>query len=375
LCILFAIKYGTYPGQLQEEMNARVNSQMQEIKIEFVDPLVDPGYARLIEKLPTSLFHSGQWLSVFTATYQFKPEAIMVYESGLATAALPFIRISDPGGKRICALPFSDYCDPAFSNPSKAVVIFEALKNLDPESAVNLRLLDSPDPPKNLGFNKIKSARWHGLDLSLGMEQLNARLKPNFRRDVQKARNAGVKIRHLEREELRLFFELHLRVRKNRHRILAQPFSFFENIWDTFMAEGQGFFLGAFHDHSLIAVQCYIPWKRNLVYKYSASDYLFQQMQANKLLSWTAVEEAVNSGFSLFDLGLSDDDQPGLIAYKLHLGAHEKEIRFFNYTPASYPVMQGWKEGLKKFTDAVTAPEVSDRITEEAGNILCRFFA
>jgi CelD/BcsL family acetyltransferase involved in cellulose biosynthesis len=356
-------------------MSARPNSKIPETKTEVVDPLADPGYEQLIDKLPAKLFLSRQWLQVLKDTYQFKPEAIMLCESGAPAACIPFVRISDPGGSRVCALSFSDYCDPAFSDASQTATAFEKLKNLDPVCAVNLRLLDSPDPPKNLGFKKIKTARWHGLDLSPGLDRLKARIDPTFRRAVQKARKAGLKVRKLEHNELRIFFEFHLRVRKNRYRLLAQPFSFFENIWQAFMAKGAGYFLGAFLDGDLIAAHCYIPWKQTLVFKFGASDYNFQQMRANNLLHWSAVEDAAGSGFTSLDLGLSDDDQPGLITYKRHLGAIEKEIRFFNFTPKDFAAAPGWKEGLKNITDAATAPDVPDLVTEETGNIFYRFFA
>jgi len=221
----------------------------------------------------------------------------------------------------------------------------------------------------------MKSARWHGLELGPGLDQLKSRLNPTFRRAVQKARKAGLKVRKLEQKELRGFFEFHLRVRKNRYRLLAQPFSFFENIWEGFMAPGVGFFLGAFLDGELIAAHCYIPWKKTLVFKFGASDYLFQNLRANNLLHWSAVELALDSGFSGLDLGLSDDDQPGLITYKRHLGAIEKEIRFFNFTPKGFAAAPGWKDGLKKITETATAPEVPDLVTEETGNIFYRFFA
>jgi len=356
-------------------MSAPSKSEMPEAKIEFVDPLIDPGYERLIERLPTTLFLSRQWLAVLRNTYQFKPEAVVVYESGAPAACIPFVRVSDPGGKRVCALSFSDYCDPAFSDASQTAAVFKALRDLDPESAVNLRLLNSPDPPKNLGFKKLKSARWHGLELGPGLDRLKSRLNPTFRRAVQKARKAGLKVRKLSHQELRIFFEFHLRVRKNRYRLLAQPFSFFENIWDSFMAPGAGFFLGAFLDGNLIAAHCYIAWKKTLVFKFGASDYLFQNLRANNLLHWNAVELALDSGFSDLDLGLSGDDQPGLITYKRHLGAVEKEIRFFNFTPKGFEVAPGWKEGLKKITETATAPDAPDLVTEETGNIFYRFFA
>jgi len=356
-------------------MTARPGIRPSEMESRIVDPLNYPGYAKLIDKLPSSLFLSPQWLKVLKATYDFNPEAIIIAEAGEEAACLPFVRISDPSGKRLCALSFSDYCDPAFTNPRHASALFQALAKLDQERAVNIRLLNSPDPDPKLGYKKVKTAAWHGLDLSVGLERLQAGLYPTFRSSIQKARRSGLKIRRLEKTELRLFYRLHLTVRKNRHRLLAQPFSFFANIWNVFMDSGLGFFLGAFLADTLVACHCYIPWKNILVFKFGASDYKYRQLYGNNLLNWSAIEEAVKSGFALLDTGLSDQDQPGLIRYKRHLGASEKEIRFFRYVPEKYWTSPGWSQALKKITEAATAKSAPDYVTEQAGNIFYRFFA
>jgi CelD/BcsL family acetyltransferase involved in cellulose biosynthesis len=78
-----------------------------------IDPQSDPLWQRLIERYESSTFHSPNWIRVLTGTYGFPAQAYVITdEAGEPVAGLPFCRVEDIRGKRLVALPFSDYCDP-----------------------------------------------------------------------------------------------------------------------------------------------------------------------------------------------------------------------------------------------------------------------
>jgi hypothetical protein len=69
--------------------------------------------------------------------------------------------------------------------------------------------------------------------------------------------------------------------------------------------------------------------KKTLVYKYGCSDDSQHRYGGPSLLFWTAIQHAKRRGLIHFDLGRSDWDDPGLIAFKDHLGAQRKTLSYY----------------------------------------------
>jgi len=343
----------------------------------LLNPIQDPRWPALCRDSSSLLFHSPAWLRVLAETYGFPIQALVLLENKIPVAGIPFAVIEDALGPRLVSLAFSDYCDPIYQKRTQIAALLTRLLELFPDHQVRLRWLQAPAPAARLGFRAGKTAAWHGLELPGSEAELGQGLHPQFRRAVALARKQGLTVRPLERDELRKFFELHLKVRKHRYRLLAQPFRFFENIWQAFVENGQGLFLGAFTpEQQLLATHCLLFWKDSLVYKFGASDYAFAQARANHLLHWEGARLGIERGFRLFDLGLSDADQPGLIRYKRHLGAEEKTIRFYERGQGeSRPEATALRSSLAELTALVTEPAVPDSLTEKFGNLLYRFFA
>ena len=343
----------------------------------LLDPIHDRRWLALCQDQPSLLFHSPAWLKVIAQTYGFEVKALALFEKNLPAAGMPFAIIDDALGPRLISLAFSDYCDPIFQKRAQQSSLLSGLLELFPDHQIRLRFLEAPAPASRLGFRPCKTACWHGLKLAGSETELWHGLHPQFRRAVALAKKQGLTVRPLGQEELRQFFEMHLAVRKNRYRLLAQPFGFFENVWRAFIAAGRGIFLGAYtKEQRLIAAHCLLFWKDSLVYKFGASDYAFAGARANHLLHWEGARIGRERGLRLFDLGLSDEDQPGLIRYKRHLGAEEKVIRFYERAGIeSRPQAAALRTLLAEVTELATEPAVPDAFAEKFGNLLYRFFA
>src|SRR5687767_15326406 len=86
-----------------------------------------------------------------------------------------------------------------------------------------------------------------------------AGLAASPRRAINKSKRAGVEVRPLDRVEgSEAFYRLHVTLRKNKYRLLAQPPAFFEAIADRFSACGSWFPIGAFLAGRPIAVAVYL---------------------------------------------------------------------------------------------------------------------
>jgi hypothetical protein len=106
-----------------------------------------------------------------------------------------------------------------------------------------------------------------------------------------------------------------------------------------------------------------------LMYKYGCSDAKFHNLGGMPFLFWKAIQTAKNEGMEQFDLGRSAPDDPGLVAFKGHLGAVASELKYYR-DPApnrkresSQPKMQWARQVLSCLPEPVVVG---------AGNLLYR---
>lgn len=341
-----------------------------------VDPRQDKLWLRLIDQQQSSIFHSPAWIRAVTQTYSWEPQAyVLVDEDGQPLAGLPFCIIDDIRGKRAAAFPFSDFCDPIANSEEDWAQLLDAILALDVPFA--MRCLHNDIPLIKYG-DVSKQAAWHGADLDRSIEDIWASLHSSARRAVRKAEKSGVTV-EIDRspEGMRTYFDMHLQIRKYRYRLLAQPYSLFENIWSELVQQQNGFVLLAKLDGKPIGANVYLEWKNTLVYKFSASFYEYMNHRPTDALIWYAIKYAKENGLNYFDFGLSDLDQDGLLNFKRKYATEEKHISFLRYEPAQVvttPAQQQAGAIFPVLTDLLTHPDVPDSVTEQGGDLLYRFF-
>jgi lipid II:glycine glycyltransferase (peptidoglycan interpeptide bridge formation enzyme) len=222
-----------------------------------------------------------------------------------------------------------------------------------------------------------KRARWHSVPVASTIETQRTALAGPTRTAIAKAARERVETRPLERIED--FYWLHVTLRKRKYRLLAQPLEFFRNLERRFREVDGWHPLGAYRDGRLLAATVYLKWRDVLYYKFNASAVDELAPRPNNLLVWDGLALARRLGCRRLDLGPSDDDQPGLIRFKHHFGAEERELRFLRYTPrpkeGSEVSLGAARALLVDLTSRMTAPDLPDDVTAQAGTALYRFFA
>jgi CelD/BcsL family acetyltransferase involved in cellulose biosynthesis len=316
-------------------------------------------------------------MRVLSETYGWEPSAYVTLDDhGEPIAGLPYCHISDMLGERIVALPFSDYCDPLVRDAQSWGQLIDRL--LPEHCPINLRCLHNNVPLDDERFTLAKQAKWHRLDLRPELDALWDAMHDSTHRAIRKSQRAGLEVRKADSEqELRVFFEMHLKVRKYKYGLLAQPYSFFQNIWRNFVEAQHGFLLVAVHDGKIVAGDFFLDWKDTLYYKFNASLPDDLSHRPNDLLIWEGIQRGKGLGLAYLDFGLSDVDQEGLIRYKRKFGTEEKTISFLRCSPngSSTSAQKEIRELLSKLTDRFTDHLVPDSITERAGEDLYRLFS
>jgi len=277
--------------------------------IDCVNPLNDPLWQQLTGRYHSTVFHSSEWMRVLHETYGFDVRARVLLEgTGQPRSGVAYCAIDDMMDPRIISLPFSDFCDPLVADHDDWNCLIAGL--LDKGQRINLRCLHNQVPLDDKRFTLAGRAKWHCVDLKRNEDELWKGLHGSARRAVKKARRSGVTIRIARhKEDLRAFFELHLRVRKYKYRLLAQPYRFFENIWDQFIAPGKGALILAIHDDEVIGGVLFLEWQNTLYYKFNASNPDTIALRPNDLAVWEGMRFGQARGLHFLDFGLSDWDQ------------------------------------------------------------------
>lgn len=347
------------------------------MKIICIDPRRDPRWQNLINQLDSSVFHSPQWMSVLEQTYNFTVEAyLLLDERGQPVAGLPFCRLEDLKQERIVALPFCDYCDPlVVTSDHWRMMVTRVLQE---NCTFTIRCLHNPIGLTDERLTVANQAKWHGLCLCHSEQELWEHLESSARRAIRKAQNSQIIVKPAQSmDDLRAFYELHLRIRKQKYRLLAQPYQFFQSIWEQFIEPGCGELFLAYDQNEIVAGVLLLIWKDKLFYKFNASTTQRLSCRPNDLLLWEAIKYGKRRELKYFDFGLSDWDQAGLIRYKQKYASDESTITFMRYTAPDSPSIQERHlyRLLPQLTALLTDDSVPEQITEQAGDLLYHCFS
>ncbi len=345
------------------------------MKTERIDPTTDPRWPALNLRMAGGVFNSPAWFSVLYDTYGFEVEACLVKDVENPVAGLAFVAIDDFMDPRVVTLPFSDFCDPLVETADHWRVIGDELDLTRRRFQIRYLGREWLDP--HLGLEQSGRARWHGMDLTRPLDEIRDSIDPAARRSVRKAESLGVTVRAAESlEDVRIFYEMHRDIRRFKYRMLAQPFRFFEAIWNRFLSAGAGTLLLAEYRGRAVGGVLFLEWDGVLYYKFNASSLDSLEVRPNDLIIWNAIGLAHGRGLRLLDFGLSDWDQEGLVRFKRKYATDEKTIRTFRHLPSGTPTRQ--EQEIRRLFGRLTAELIGEGVpstaAERGGDLLYRYF-
>lgn len=337
-----------------------------------IDPIADSRWAAFVDRHPSSsLFHTTGWLSALRNVYGYQPMCITTNGPGeRLTNGIVMCRIKSwLTGARLVSLPFSDHCEPLAENTTEFEGMIAHLRGLVESRKwkyLEIRPL-SFEPSNQTKLGAHLSYRFHRVDLT----QSAAQLFKNFHKDcVQR------KIRRAEKEKLRYeagnsdellqkFYRLMVGMRR-RKSLPPQPIEWFRALAAEF---GKGLQIRVASNGDLpVASIITLSHKRTMTYKYGCSDAAFNKLGGMALLFWRTIQEARAADCEEFDLGRSDSDNLGLIAFKDHWGAVSSPLTYWKYPeePASRSSL--WRSRIVQRAVSIT-PESA---LKAAGKLLYR---
>jgi CelD/BcsL family acetyltransferase involved in cellulose biosynthesis len=356
---------GAVTGVDEQELERGMKSEYNSMDLEEIDPLQDPRWPSLVRDHPcSSIFHTCGWLEALRRTYHFRPAALVTLDSqDDLSDALVFCRANSwLTGRRLVSVPFSDHCDPLLGSENALPVLIAGLLEAARESNckyIELRpALELPWTPPD--FHKTQAFYLHRLDLRPGASAVFRNFHPDcIQRKIRRAERQNLQVEEgRDTNIVQSFYRLLLRTRR-RHGLPPQPITWFHNLVECL---GDSLHIRlAYKDATAIAGILTLEHRKTLVYKYGASDERFHNLGGIPCLFWHAIQDAIDRGFEVMDMGRSDIDNPGLIAFKDHWGAHADLITYWTY-PEGLPYQKNvWKGTLVRRLCS-SAPDVALRI-------------
>lgn len=326
-----------------------------------IDPLSDPRWTALLYSCPrSSVFHSTHWLRALRTVYGYDPVVVTTSLPGRPlTNGVVFCRIrSWLTGSRLVSLPFSDHCEPLVSNAEEFDHLLMQMRQY--RDTRNWKYAEvrpiSFEPGCDTRYGKHLTYCFHRLDLTPDMEQIFRRFhKDCVQRKIRRAEREQLKYEEGNSDELlRKFYRLMVAMRR-RKSLPPQPVEWFRRLIAQFGSDLQ-IRVASYGDLPVASIIT-LSHKKTMTYKYGCSDVAFNKLGGMALLFWKAIQDAKAAGCERLDLGRSDSDNLGLIAFKDHWGATSSSLTYWKYPQEPTFGSKLWRNRAVKQLASIT-PEV-----------------
>lgn len=319
--------------------------------------------SHFLEGKEGNLFYSAAWLSVLKEQYGCS----FYVTADSATGELMFFAfIKCLAGKKFSSLPFSDYTRPYMPSVYALQSHIQAMQQAFPAYPVCVKFSLPDFAEKDLSPLGEPAARGvlHRVS-SLPTVQLEKQMAGSFKRGVRRARSRGLVFEtSCSRESLENFYTLFYELRMQKHGLIPQPFSFFEKVFDAFIAKGRGFIAEVRKEGRLLASAVILLHEQGLYYKWGCSSQQDLIDRPNNLLFYELLHLAQRDGYQFVDLGLSDlKVNRGLMRFKRSMGGEESPIYTFQFFPDGYP--EDAENRMKEIVNSMARIVVDNRFSRD----------
>ena len=230
------------------------------------------------------------------------------------------------------SLPFSDHCQPLVDSQEDLILLLAAVRlsqEREKWKYIELRPLGSwvgegKEPSMVTGGEFF----FHALDLQPSLETIYHKFhKSCVQRKIHRAERENLNYEAGRSESLLAKFYHLLLLTRRRHQLPPQPLAWFRNLTNC-LGDRLTIRLVSQNGQPIASILT-ISFKDTLVYKYGCSDAKYHNLGGMPLLFWKTIQEGKALGAHEFDLGRSDTDNPGLVAFKDHLGATCSKLQYF----------------------------------------------
>lgn len=306
--------------------------------VRTVNPLADRRWDELVARHPkASAFHQRGWLEAIARTYDYEP---VVFTTSPPNAELQngllFCHVESwLTGHRLVSLPFSDHCEPICDSRQEMnslICASQAAQGRQRGQYLEVRPTSEEfgEESARVGFRPAGRYFLHVMDLRSDLDDLFQSFdKDSVQRRIRRAGRAGlVEKSGASSDLLKTFYHLFVTTRA-RHHLPPPPYAWFQNLVECQRESLE--IRVAYKDENPIAAILTLRFRDTGYFKYGCSDARFNRFGATPWLLWRAVTAAKSSGALLFDMGRTQEDNAGLLAFKNHWVASSKRLIYWRF--------------------------------------------
>jgi len=319
-----------------------------------------------------NLFYCDRWIRVLSECYGFRFKLVVDDRPRLI-----FAEAHDVYGLRIVSMPFSDYTEPYVTTDRELVAVADLLKETYPSSVIVLKLHGEAGILNSAGFENVRQAYCHRVDLQGGEDAVWERTDRHFKKGVRKARKNKVTVRAINSEDgVTVFYDMLTRLRRKKFRILPQSKGFYGLLYKAFVEQGRGNIWVASHAGEPVASAFVLDSGNMMFDKMGVSDPSHLDVRPNNLLLWEVMRHGIKQKLSHLDMGLSQVDYEGLIRFKDSLGGQRSSINFYRYVPPGHDSQRDAeiKRAFSSITGFLVDSTLADDELQQAAEFLYKYF-
>ncbi len=321
------------------------------MKLYQVEPMEDVRWTRLLERHPNaSVFHTVGWLQALRLTYGYEPMAFTTSPpTDELKNGLVFCRINSwLTGCRLVSLPFSDHCEPLCDSVEEASFLLNDLQAALEHQGwkyLEVRPIDASysQACSSAGFHPGSAYFLHVLDLSQDLEGVFRGLHyDSIQRRIRRAERAGLVEKCGRSVDLLEEFYKLFEITRGRHHLPPIPYAWFRGL---IQCQGRALEIRVAYKEGIpISAILTLQFKDAVYYKYGGSDPRFNRFGATPWLLWQAMAAAKSNGTMKFDMGRTEEDNVGLLAFKNHWVPQPKRLMYWKFpATSSFDSVNSWK--------------------------------
>lgn len=302
-------------------------------------------------------FHQESFINLIENVYGCKSEHLLLKENS-GSLGVPLMRCqSFMFGKKLTSMPFNFY--PPLLHQKDEVDhegVFSHLIKITPNKYyLEYKTFDNLNPSfmEKYGIKGIQPSVVSELALKPTYEEqlkgYGKSLRQNIRTTSKKIVEHNVILKGSnDIDDLRDWYNLLVRLYRDKHSMIAQPYSLYEKLFsneDTnwaarlFVAKKGNLVLGG-----IFIIQDQDHWE----YSWAAFDSSHNKLGLNSLVVNFAIEKAIAEGAKSFGFGSSSPDDEKLIYFKSRWGCTSKPINYYYWNKTPKPVNLGESYGFAK---------------------------
>jgi len=302
-----------------------------------------------------SVFHTVGWLQALQRTYAYVPVAFTTspassdLENGIVFCCID----SWLTGRRVVSLPFSDHCELLCDSAEDADFLIRNLQTALAEQ--KWKYLELRPIHMNFGQARgdsdfLAAGKYflHRLDLHPDLNSVFGSLdKDSVQRRIQRAEKAGLSEKCGRSDELLDDFYALFVITRRRHHLPPIPYAWFNNL---IQYQNKALEIRvAYKDDRAIAAILTLRFGSVVYYKYGCSDTRFNRFGATPWLLWRAIETGKSKGANQLDMGRTQEDNAGLLAFKNHWVRQPERLVYWKFPKSSaVPSIDRWKLQMAK---------------------------